>query len=115
MDIFFDFDDFLWDLMCGEMEYFFCVMIVENCNVFDFLMVDFLYVDDWLVDYYGIFNIEGKEFCKVLLFFLCCGLFMYGSVLLIIFNLICIFLVKCGKWILENIFGELLLLLFDGV
>lgn len=34
---------------------------------------------------------------------------MYVSILMVMSNFLCILFVKCGKWIIENIFGELLL------
>lgn len=78
----------------------------------DFFMVDYMFVNEWVVKHYGFFGVYGDHFWCVVLFevSLWVGLLGYGSILMVTSYVICIFLVLCGKWIFENLFGMLLLL-----
>lgn len=114
-DLFFDFDELLWIVMCNEIELLFCLIVCEDYSVLMFFDVDYLFFNECLVWYYGIVGVQGDDFRWVMLNDQWWGLFVYGSILLLILNLMCILLVKCGKWILENFFDDLLLLLLLGV
>ncbi len=100
------FDDNLKDALTREMELFFESQFREDRSVLDLLRADYTYVNDRLADHYGIPNIQGSHFRRVVLtdpsrF----GLLGKGSVLLVTSYAHRTSPVVRGKWILENLLG----------
>jgi hypothetical protein len=105
-DLFPDFDDNLRQAFKTETELFFESIIREDRNVLDLMTADYTFVNERLAKHYGIPDIHGSRFRRVMLtderrF----GLLGKGSVLAVTSHAERTSPVVRGKWILDNILG----------
>jgi hypothetical protein len=105
-DEFPDFDDNLRQAMRRETELLFESMIHEDRNVLDLLTADYTFVNERLARHYGIPNIYGSRFRRVVVPSEARrGLLGQGSILTVTARADRTSPVLRGKWILENLLG----------
>jgi hypothetical protein len=101
-----DFDENLRQSFRQETELFFGSILREDRNVIDLLNADYTFVDERLARHYGIPNVHGSQFRRVLLKGdERRGLLGQGSILLVTSVATRTSPVARGKWILENLLG----------
>ncbi|MEZ6131542.1 MAG: DUF1592 domain-containing protein [Planctomycetaceae bacterium] len=100
------FDADLQLAMRRETETFFENMIREDRSVLEFLTADYTFVNERLAAHYGMTNVTGEQFQKVLMANGRRGVLTHSSILLLTSNPTRTSPVKRGKWILENILAE---------
>ena len=101
-----DFDENLRQAFRQETELFFGSILREDRNVIDLLNADYTFVDERLARHYGIPNIHGSQFRRVMLKGdERGGLLGQGSILLVTSVATRTSPVARGKWILENLLG----------
>ena len=101
-----DFNENLRQSFRRETELFFGSILREDRNVIDLLNADYTFVDERLARHYGIPNIHGSQFRRVLLTGdERRGLLGQGSILLVTSVATRTSPVARGKWILENLLG----------
>ena len=90
-----------------ETELFFGSIVREDRNVMDLLGANYTFVNERLAQHYGIPNVKGSRFVRVVLPESSPrrGLLGQGSILLVTSHAIRTSPVLRGKWILENILG----------
>ncbi len=92
--------------MKRETELFFDEVVRQDRSILDFIDGKFTYVDGELAKFYGIPNIDDKEFHRVqLVGDQRLGILTQASILTVTSNPTRTSPVKRGKWILENILG----------
>lgn len=102
-----EFDEGLRLAMQKETELFFESILRENRSVLDFLNADYTYVNEKLARLYGLNDVKGEKFRKVLLKDpQRGGLLGQASILTLTSNPTRTSPVKRGKWVLENIVGS---------
>jgi hypothetical protein len=93
--------------MRTETQLFFGELLRENRPISDFLVADFSMVNDQLARFYGLPNVDGKEFRRVSLQGSNRrGILTQGSILALTSNPTRTSPVKRGKWLMENLLGE---------
>ncbi len=108
LDMFPDFDEGLRQDMRRETELFFGSIIHQDRSVLTLLNADYTYLDERLAKHYGIPNVYGSHFRKVMLGDqapIRGGLLGQGSILTVTSHNDRTSPVVRGKWILENILG----------
>jgi hypothetical protein len=105
--IFPDFDDTLRQSMQRETELFFGSIVREDRSAFDLLRSDYTFLNERLAKHYGILNVKGSHFRRVVLGpgNVRGGLLGQGSILTVTSYPDRTSPVKRGKWILENLLG----------
>jgi len=104
--IFSDFDDNLRQAFRQETEMLFESILREDRSVVDLLTADYTFVNERLAKHYGIPNVYGPDFRRVMVpSDARRGLLGQGSLLLVTSNANRTSPVIRGKWILENLFG----------
>jgi len=101
-----DFNENLREGFKRETELFFESIIREDHNVLDLLNADYTFVDEQLARHYGISNVHGSRFRRVVLPENRRGLLGQGSILLVTSVANRTSPVARGKWILENLMGS---------
>ena len=102
-----EFDDALRDAMQKETELLFQTILSEDRSVLDFLDAPFTFVNERLARHYGMDDVKGADFQRVLLKGgQRGGILGHASVLTVTSNPTRTSPVKRGKWILENILGS---------
>jgi hypothetical protein len=106
--VFPDFDERLRQAMRRETELFFDSIVREDRNVVDLLAANYTFVNERLALHYGIPNIKGPHFRRVMLpdDSPRRGLLGQASILTVTSHAIRTSPVIRGKWILENILGS---------
>ena len=105
--VFPDFDDNLRQAFQRETELFFDSIVREDRSVFDLLKADYTFVNERLAKHYGMPNIYGSDFRRVLVQDEARrGLLGQGSVLTVTSNTNRTSPVTRGAWILENLLGS---------
>jgi hypothetical protein len=98
------FDDYVRLSMKRETELFFENMIREDGRVLDFVDARYTYLNQKLAEFYGIPNVKGPEFRKVMLDAnQRGGVLTHGSVLTVSSYATRTSVVLRGKWVLENL------------
>ncbi|MCA9077622.1 MAG: DUF1592 domain-containing protein [Planctomycetaceae bacterium] len=92
--------------MRRETELLFETIMRENRSVLDLLRADFTFVNERLASHYGMPDVTGEQFQRVILPDNRRGVLTHASVLLLTSNPTRTSPVKRGKWILDNILGE---------
>jgi len=106
-EVFPDFDDALRSAMRQETEMLFSTIVKENRSIDDFLNADFTFLNERLAKHYGIAGVSGDQFVRVSLEGTKrSGVLTQASILTLTSNPGRTSPVKRGKWILENILGE---------
>ena len=106
-EVFPDFDDALRKAMRQETEMLFSTIVKENRSIDDFLNADFTFLNERLATHYGISGVSGDQFVRVSLEGTKrSGMLTQASILTLTSNPGRTSPVKRGKWILENILGE---------
>jgi hypothetical protein len=108
-DEFPDFDNDLRLAFQKEAELFFSSIMREDRNVMDFLTADYTFVNERLARHYGIPQVYGSRFRRVILgpeFDMRRGLLGKGGVLMSTSRADRTSPVLRGKWILENLIGS---------
>ncbi len=106
-EMFPDFDDALRSAMRQETEMLFGTIVKENRSIDDFLNADFTFLNERLAKHYGISGVSGDQFVRVSLEGTKrSGILTQASILTLTSNPGRTSPVKRGKWILENILGE---------
>lgn len=106
-EVFPDFDDALRKAMRQETEMLFSTIVKENRSIDDFLNADFTFLNERLAKHYGISGVSGDQFVRVSLEGTKrSGMLTQASILTLTSNPGRTSPVKRGKWILENILGE---------
>jgi hypothetical protein len=103
-----DFDDNLRQAFRREVELFFSSIVHEDHNVVDLLTADYTYLNERLAKHYGIPNVYGSQFRRVVLpaeFDSRRGLLGKGAIETVSALPTRTSLVGRGKWILQNIIG----------
>ena len=101
-----DFDDNLRQALHAEAELFFGSIIREDRSVLDLMNADYTFVNERLARHYGIPNVYGSHFRRVLLTDETRkGLLGKGAVLMVTSHPHRTSPVIRGKWVLENILG----------
>jgi hypothetical protein len=103
-----DFDDNLRQAFRREVELLFQSIIQEDRSVIDLLTADYTFVNERLAKHYGIPNVYGSQFRRVVLgpeFDARRGLLGKGAVLAVSSQPNRTSLVQRGKWVLQNIIG----------
>ena len=102
-----DFDDNLRQAFRRETELFFESVVKEDHNVLDLLRANYTFVNERLARHYGIPNVYGSRFRRVMLGedSVRGGLLGHGSILTVTSYANRTSPVLRGKWILENIVG----------
>jgi hypothetical protein len=105
--VFPDFDDTLRQAFKRETELFFESIVREDRSTFDLLRADYTFVNERLARHYGIPNVKGSHFRRVMLGkdSMRAGLLGHGSILAVTSYPDRTSPVKRGKWILENLLG----------
>ena len=86
---------------------FFGELLRENRPIPDFLVADFSMVNDQLARFYGLPNVDGREFRRISLQGSNRrGILTQGSILALTSNPTRTSPVKRGKWLMENLLGE---------
>lgn len=107
-EVFPDFDDALRKAMRQETEMLFSTIVKENRSIDDFLNADFTFLNERLAKHYGISGVSGDQFVRVSLEGTKrSGVLTQASILTLTSNPGRTSPVKRGKWILENILGEI--------
>jgi len=103
-----EFDEYLRLSMARETEMFFESIIREDRSILDFIDTDYSYLNERLARFYGVPNIQGPEFRKVLFAQDAHrgGLLGQASVLTISSYANRTSPVLRGKWVLENFVGD---------
>jgi len=102
-----DFDDNLRRSFQRETEMFFESILREDRNVLDLMTADYTFVDERLARHYGIPNVYGSRFRRVIVTDEARkGLLGKGSILTVTSRADRTSPVLRGKWILENILGS---------
>jgi Protein of unknown function (DUF1592)/Protein of unknown function (DUF1588)/Protein of unknown function (DUF1585)/Protein of unknown function (DUF1595) len=102
-----DFDDNLRQAMLTETELFVASIIREDRNVLDLMTADDTFVNEDLAKHYGIPNVYGSHFRRVILADDARkGLLGKGAILMVTSHAHRTSPVLRGKWILENIAGS---------
>jgi hypothetical protein len=102
-----DFDDNLRQAFQRETELFFGSIIHEDRNVLELLTADYTFVNERLARHYGIPNIYGSHFRRVLVKDDARrGLLGQGSILLVTSHADRTSPVVRGKWVLDNLLGS---------
>jgi mono/diheme cytochrome c family protein len=105
-NIFPDFDDNLRDAMIKETQLFFEAQVRENRSLLDLLRADYTYLNEQLARHYGIKNVYGSHFRKVMVTDPARqGLLGQASVLTVTSYAHRTSVVLRGKWVLENLLG----------
>jgi hypothetical protein len=106
-DEFPDFDNDLRDAFRRETELFFASIVSEDRDVLDLMTADYTFVNERLAKHYGIPNVYGSRFRRVVLpGDARRGLLGKGSVLLATSHADRTAPTLRGKWILENLLGS---------
>jgi hypothetical protein len=106
-EVFPEFDEALRSSMGRETELLFNTIVSENRSIEEFLSADYTFVNERLAKHYGISGVQGEEFVRVSLAGTQrTGVLTHGSVLTLTSNPGRTSPVKRGKWILENILGQ---------
>lgn len=106
-DVFPDFDVALRDAMKQESLLLFETIMREDRSLLDFLDADFTFMNDRLAKHYGRDGVKGEQFQKVsLVKGRRAGILTHASILTLTSNPERTSPVKRGKWIMENILGE---------
>ena len=106
-DVFPDFDSDLRSAMARETEMLFRTIVKEDRTIDDFLTADFTFLNERLAKHYGIEGVTGEEFVRVSLEgSKRSGLLTQASILTLTSNPGRTSPVKRGKWIMENILGD---------
>jgi mono/diheme cytochrome c family protein len=102
-----DFDDSLRQAFRHETELFFDSIVRENRSVLDLLRADYTFLNERLARHYGIPNVKGSHFRRVLLGAdsVRSGILGQGSILTVTSYPDRTSPVVRGKWILENLLG----------
>ncbi len=101
-----EFDEDLKRAMRKETELFFASVMREDRSLLDFLTADFTFVNERLAQHYGLKEVAGEDFRRVVLDGnRRRGILTHASVLTLTSNPTRTSPVKRGKWILENILG----------
>lgn len=102
-----DFDEYLRLSMARETELFFESILREDRSVLDFIDADYSYLNERLARFYGLTNVQGPEFRKVLFApeTQRGGLLTHASVLTISSYANRTSPVLRGKWVLDNLVG----------
>jgi hypothetical protein len=99
-------NDQLRGAMLRETELFFESIMREDRNILDFLIADYTFVNERLARHYGIPNVQGEQFQRVVFTDRNRGgVLTHASVLTITSNPTRTSPVKRGKWVLENLLG----------
>ncbi len=101
-----EFNENLRDSFKRETELFFDSIIREDHSVLDLLSANYSFVDERLAHHYGISNVHGSQFRRVILPENRRGLLGQGSILLVTSVANRTSPVARGKWILENLMGS---------
>ncbi|PWT82254.1 MAG: hypothetical protein C5B57_08980 [Blastocatellia bacterium] len=105
-DEFPDFDDNLRQAFQRETELFFDSIMREDRSVLDFITANYTFVNERLARHYGVLNVYGSHFRRVMLTDEARrGLLGKGSTLLVTSRPTRTSPVLRGKWILENLLG----------
>ena len=101
------FDEWLRQSMQRETELFFGSVVREDRSVLELLTADYTFLNERLALHYGVPNVEGSHFRRVLLPADSPrrGLLGHGSILTITSHAIRTSPVLRGKWILNNVLG----------
>jgi len=106
-EVFPEFDETLRNSMGQETELLFNTIVSENRSIEEFLSADYTFVNERLAKHYGISGVQGEEFVRVSLAGTQrTGVLTHASVLTLTSNPGRTSPVKRGKWILENILGQ---------
>lgn len=102
-----DFDEYLRLSMARETEMFFASVLREDRSVLDFIDADYSYLNERLARFYGVADVQGPEFRKVLFAHDAQrgGLLTQASVLTISSYANRTSPVLRGKWVLESLLG----------
>jgi Protein of unknown function (DUF1592)/Protein of unknown function (DUF1588)/Protein of unknown function (DUF1587)/Protein of unknown function (DUF1585)/Protein of unknown function (DUF1595)/Planctomycete cytochrome C len=102
-----DFDEYLRLSMARETKMFFESILREDRSVLDFIDADYTYLNERLARFYGVADVQGPEFRKVLFAHDAQrgGLLTQASVLTISSYANRTSPVLRGKWVLENLVG----------
>jgi hypothetical protein len=102
-----DFDDNLRQAFERELDLFFGSIVSEDRNVLDLLTADYTFVNERLAAHYGIPNVYGSQFRRVMLQDdRRRGLLGKGGILLVTSHADRTSPVVRGKWILDNLIGS---------
>ena len=104
---FVEFDEYLRLSMARETELFFASIMREDRSILDFINADYSYLNERLARFYGLPNVQGPDFRKVLFAQDAHrgGLLGQASVLTISSYANRTSPVLRGKWVLENLVG----------
>jgi len=108
-DFFPDFDDNLRQAFKRETELFFASIVAENRSILDLLTADYTFVDERLAHHYGIPNVYGSRFRRVMLppeLDARRGLLGKGGILMATSHADRTAPSLRGKWLLENLLGS---------
>jgi mono/diheme cytochrome c family protein len=106
-DAFPEFDESLRQAFRQETELFFQNVLREDCSVMDLLDANYTFLNQRLAEHYGIPNIYGPQFRKVILTDPNRGgLLGQGSILTVTSYPNRTSVVQRGKWILDNLLGS---------
>ena len=106
-EVFPEFDEPLRASMGRETELLFQTIVNENRSIEEFLSADYTFLNERLAKHYGINGVQGEEFVRVSLAGTQrAGVLTHASVLTLTSNPGRTSPVKRGKWILENILGQ---------
>ena len=101
-----DFDESLRDAMFRESELFFDSVLRENRSVHELLTADYTFLNERLAAHYGIKQVKGSHFRRVVLSDSSRrGILGHASILTATSHAIRTSPVKRGKWVLESILG----------
>jgi hypothetical protein len=101
-----DFDDNLRQAFQRETELFFDSIVRGDRDVVDLMTADYTFVNERLAEHYGIPNVHGEQFRRVMLTDEArWGLLGKGSTLLVTSHADRTSPVVRGKWVLENLLG----------
>jgi mono/diheme cytochrome c family protein len=104
-DLFSEFDDNLRDAMAQETKLFVADQIRSDRSIVELLTADYTFLNDRLARHYGIPNIYGNHFRRVVLDAQRRGLLGHASVLTVTSYPNRTSVVTRGKWVLANLLG----------
>lgn len=105
-EVFPEFNDMIRYDFWKETELFFGMIVRENRSIYDMLDARYTYVNERLAKFYGIPDVKGSEFRKVVLSDgHRAGLLTQGSILTLTSFPTRTSPVKRGQWVLENLLG----------
>ena len=101
-----DFNDHMRQSMRKETELFFQNIVSEDRSILDFLDANYTFLNETLAKHYGIADVQGDNFRKVMLTGdQRGGLLAQASLLTVTSNPTRTSPVKRGKWVMENLLG----------